>query len=150
MSIELRPITLDNFYPICQLAVAPEQVNHVDSNAISLAEANFMPFAWFRGIYVADEPVGFILVNADTVTDRCSLWRLMLDQSQQSKGYGRIAIRALVLELQREFGISQLFTSVVTSNDGPLDFYQRCGFVLTGSLVAGREFELCLSIEPSK
>lgn len=147
MNIELRPITLDNFYAICQLVVSPEQVTQVDSNAISLAEANFMPFAWFRAIYANNQPVGFILVDADTTTGKFSLWRLMLDQSQQGKGYGRLAISALTNALQREFGISELFTSVVTGENSPIAFYQSCGFELTGALVAGREIELCLPIE---
>ncbi|ENM5768132.1 GNAT family N-acetyltransferase, partial [Vibrio mimicus] len=91
MSIELRRIDHDNFYEVCQLQVSKNQLDHVDSNAISLAEANFMDFPWFRGIYAEDKPVGFILVNADTSADKFFLWRFMLDQTQQSKGYGRKA-----------------------------------------------------------
>ena len=145
MSGELRKINSDNFYEICLLEVASAQVEHVDSNAVSLAEANFMVCPWYRGIYVDNKPVGFILVNADIESGRFSLWRLMLDKSQQSKGYGRIAIHLLTEKLHREFGISKLYTSVVTEVNGPKDFYLNCGFVLTGQLVAGREIELCLS-----
>ena len=49
MSLELRKINQHNFYEICQLKVAPHQRNLVDTNALSLAEANFMPCAWFKG-----------------------------------------------------------------------------------------------------
>ena len=146
MSVILKTINIDNFYAICQLEVAAEQVNHVDSNAISLAEANFMAFPWFRGIYVGNDPVGFILVNANTVSGKFSLWRLMLDKSQQSKGYGRLAIKALCEELQRDYGISKLYTSVVTAAEGPKGFYLSCGFVATGQIIEGREVELCLSL----
>jgi diamine N-acetyltransferase len=147
MSLELRTINHENFYEICQLEVAPDQVNHVDSNAISLAEANFMELPWFKGIYADNKAVGFILVNADTKSGKFSLWRLMLDKSQQSKGYGRIAINLLGSALTQEFGISNLYTSVVTGVDSPKGFYLNCGFVPTGSLVEGREIELCLSLE---
>ncbi len=148
MSIELRSINQGNFYEICQLQVAEKQLNHVDSNAISLAEANFMEFPWFRGIYAGDKPVGFILVNADTSTGKFSLWRLMLDQIQQSKGYGRKAIDLLSEELLNEFGVSTLYTSVVDSADSPKGFYLNCGFIPTGNLVAGREIELSRTLEP--
>ncbi|WP_227495674.1 hypothetical protein [Vibrio coralliilyticus] len=76
MSIELRSIDKTNFYEICQLRVAQNQLNHVDSNAISLAEANFMSFPWFKGIYSDNNPIGFVLVNADTVSGKFELWRL--------------------------------------------------------------------------
>ncbi len=146
MALELRSINYDNFYEICQLEVASNQQNHVDSNAISLAEANFMNFPWFKGIYFDNKPVGFILVNADTVSGKFELWRLMLDKSQQSKGYGRIAVDLLKSALVSEFGISALYTSVVVGADSPQGFYLNCGFVPTGHLVEDREIELCLSI----
>ncbi|TOD61453.1 GNAT family N-acetyltransferase [Vibrio parahaemolyticus] len=148
MSIELRNIDHGNFYEICQLQVAENQLNHVDSNAISLAEANFMDFPWFRGIYAENKPVGFILVNADTSAGKFFLWRFMLDQTQQSKGYGRKAIELLSVELLKEFGVSTLYTSVVDSADGPKGFYLNCGFVPTGNLVEGREIELSATLEP--
>ncbi|MGS0569605.1 GNAT family N-acetyltransferase [Vibrio alginolyticus] len=106
-----------------------------------------MDFPWFRGIYAEDKPVGFILVNADTSTGRFSLWRLMLDQTQQSKGYGRKAIDLLSEELLNEFGAETLYTSVVDSADSPKGFYLNCGFVPTGNLVAGREIELSAILE---
>ncbi|TXX97380.1 GNAT family N-acetyltransferase [Vibrio mimicus] len=148
MGIELRRIDHDNFYEVCQLQVSKNQLDHVDSNAISLAEANFMAFPWFRGIYAEDKPVGFILVNADTSVDKFFLWRFMLDQTQQSKGYGRKAIELLSSELLKEFGASALYTSVVDSSDGPKGFYLNCGFIPTGNLVAGREIELSRTLEP--
>lgn len=146
MGIELRRIDYDNFYEICQLQVAENQLNHVDSNAISLAEANFMSFPWFRGIYSDNKPIGFVLVNADTVSGKFELWRFMLDKHQQSKGYGRIAIGLLKSALVSEFGISALYTSVVAGSGSPQGFYENCGFVSTGHLVEGREIELCLPL----
>ncbi|KIP67340.1 acetyltransferase [Vibrio harveyi] len=146
MNLELRNIDQTNFYEICQLKVAKNQLNHVDSNAISLAEANFMNFPWFKGIYSDNNPIGFILVNADTVSGKFELWRFMLDKSQQSKGYGRIAIDLLKSALVHEFGISTLYTSVVACSDSPQGFYENCGFVSTGHLVERREIELCLAL----
>ncbi|UGA54064.1 GNAT family N-acetyltransferase [Vibrio sp. VB16] len=148
MDLELRKITHDTFYQICQLEVAPDQVNHVDSNAISLAEANFMESPWYRGIYVDGLPVGFILVDVNIQSGKCSLWRLMLDKCHQSKGYGINALRELTSELQSEFGIASLYTSVVPAKNGPIEFYHKCGFERTGLYVEGREVELHLSIQP--
>ncbi|KXF83323.1 GNAT family N-acetyltransferase [Enterovibrio coralii] len=146
MSLELRSINHQNFYEICQLEVTQSQQHHVDSNAISLAEANFMKFPWYKGIYYDNKPVGFILVNANTVSGKFELWRFMLDKSQQSKGYGRKAIGLLKLALVAEYKISALYTSVVSGLDSPKDFYINCGFVPTGHSVEDREIELYLTI----
>ncbi|EFP98396.1 GNAT family N-acetyltransferase [Vibrio caribbeanicus] len=144
MSLELRKINQHNFYEICQLKVAPHQRNLVDTNALSLAEANFMPCAWFKGVYLENVPIGFILINADP--ERLSLWRLMIDSSRQNKGYGREAIRLLKSELVKEFCVSELYTSVVPGPDSPIDFYISCGFQRTGEWVEGREIELSVSL----
>lgn len=143
--MKLGKINRENFYDICLLTVKPEQINHVDSNAISLAEANFMPFAWFRGIFVDDRAAGFILVDANYESGKFVLCRLMLDKRYQSCGYGNRAICALVEELKAEFQASCLYTSVVTSKGSPISFYKKQGFELTGAMVEGREVELCLT-----
>ncbi|OIN24028.1 GNAT family N-acetyltransferase [Vibrio barjaei] len=147
MNIALRTITRDNFYAICQLEVAPHQTSHIDSNAISLAEANFMASPWYRAIYVKEQPIGFILVNVDSQSNRFSLWRFMLDKNYQKKGFGRQAIALLYQELRQEFGIIELFTSVVIDEKGPKRFYLSCGFIETGTLVDGREIELVFSLD---
>ncbi len=147
MSMELRTITGDNFYAICQLEVAPHQTSHIDSNAISLAEANFMASPWYRAIYVKEQPIGFILVNVDSQSNRLSLWRFMLDKNYQKQGFGRQAITLLYQELRQEFGTIDLFTSVVRDEKGPRHFYLSCGFVETGTLVEGREIELVFSLD---
>ena len=144
MSLELREINQDNFYEICQLKVAPHQRDLVDNNALSLAEANFMPFAWFKGVYLDNEPIGFILINADP--EKLSLWRLMIDSSRQDQGYGREVIQLLKSELLKEFCVSELYTSVVTGPGSPIDFYISCGFQRTGEWVEGREIELSVSL----
>jgi diamine N-acetyltransferase len=58
-----------------------------------------------------------------------------------------MAINLLGEELHREFGITKIYTSVVTEVDGPKGFYLNCGFISTECLVEGREIELCLSLE---
>jgi diamine N-acetyltransferase len=44
--LKLEILNADNFHSICTLSVKPDQLNHVDSNAISMAEANFSNNAW--------------------------------------------------------------------------------------------------------
>ena len=71
--IKLQELNHENFYSICQLSVKPEQQGHVDTNAISMAEANFSDYAWMRGIFLNEEPVGFVMVEvrAELISSIC-------------------------------------------------------------------------------
>ena len=57
-SVSLREITADTVLPVVRLAVAEDQKSFVATNAVSLAQALFAPEAWYRAIYLGDQPVG--------------------------------------------------------------------------------------------
>jgi len=141
-TLVLREIDKDNFYAICQLSVKIEQQNHVDSNAISMAEASFSNHAWMKGIYLNETPVGFAMVEVCAEPNKFYLWRFMIDKNYQGLGLGRGAIELIVDELKTVFNASKLTTSVVPSETGPQKFYENVGFELTGKYVDDRELEL--------
>jgi diamine N-acetyltransferase len=144
-SLNLLDLTKDSFYAVCLLSVKPEQVNHVDSNAISIAEASFSESAWFKGIYLNDIAVGFVMVDVKPNENKYYLWRFMIDAKYQGLGLGKHSIELLLVELKNQFGASQLTTSIVSGENNPLRFYESLGFRLSGSLIDGRERELILS-----
>lgn len=146
-SLCLQELTQDNFYAICLLSVKPEQQNHVDSNAISIAEAYFSKHVWMRGIYLGDTPVGFVMVDARLKDNKFYLWRFMIDENYQGIGLGRAAIQLLANELKTGFNASELITSVVPAESGPQKFYESLGFEFTGNYIEGRELELKLLLD---
>ena len=144
--IKLQELNHENFYSICQLSVKPEQQGHVDTNAISMAEANFSDYAWMRGIFLNEEAVGFVMVEVRAEANKFYLWRFMIDQNYQGLGLGRSAIQLVVSELKSIFNASELSTSVVPAETGPQKFYESLGFQSTGNYIEGREIELKLVI----
>jgi len=58
--VTLHEVTARNLKAVLSLDVAESQGKFVASNAKSIAEAHFHPEAWFRAIYVGDQPVGFL------------------------------------------------------------------------------------------
>lgn len=144
--LKLQELNHDNFYSVCQLSVKPEQQGHVDSNAISMAEANFSDHAWMRGIYLNEEPVGFVMVEVRPEANKFYLWRFMIDQHHQGLGLGRSAVQLLASELKSIFNASELSTSVVPAETGPQKFYESLGFQSTGNYIEDRELELKLVI----
>ncbi|QUM76239.1 GNAT family N-acetyltransferase [Moritella sp. 24] len=143
-SLNLRRLTKDSFYEVCLLSVKSTQEHHVDSNAISIAEASFSKHAWFKGIYLGDVAVGFVMVDVNPQDNKYYLWRFMIDAKYQGKGLGKRSIQLLLSELKTQFNATEITTSVITDEIGPLTFYQDLGFKLTGNYIEGREPELSL------
>jgi GNAT superfamily N-acetyltransferase len=61
------------------------------------------------------------------------LWKLLIDQRHQGRGYGAEAVRQVVGLVWAE-GATELLTSYVPEDGGPAGFYERLGFVPTGQL----------------
>jgi diamine N-acetyltransferase len=135
--VNLREVTAETVRQICRLAVAPDQSRFVAPNAVSIAEAHFSPNAWFRAIYAGDEAVGFLMLHDDRVKSEYFLWRLMIADGQQGKGYGRRAIELLIAEVRSRPGATELKTSYVPGEGGPEGFYRKLGFAPTGELDEG-------------
>lgn len=83
----LKPITKDNWHAAIRLEVAPEQRKFVASNLYSIAQSQFEPGTVLLGIYNEDETmVGFLMYGP--YHDEMWIWRLMVDQQYQGRGYG--------------------------------------------------------------
>ncbi len=132
-NITLREITKENLGSILQLKVAPHQEEFVASNAKSLAQAHFEPeLPWFRAIYAGDVPVGFLMLEYNTEEQFYFLWRLMIDEGYQKRGYGRQALELLFAHVKTLPNSDALYTSCVPAAGGPGPFYEKMGFVYTG------------------
>jgi len=66
----LREITADTVLAVLRLAFAEDQKSFVATNAVSLAQALFAPEAWYRAIYLGDQPVGFVMLEDQTLRSR--------------------------------------------------------------------------------
>ncbi len=150
--IELREITDANRAAVCALRVSPGQEKFVAPVSRSLLDARENPDAcpWFRALYALDEPVGFVMLSWDVPPGRPGiigpwfLWRLLIDERHQRKGYGRAAMAAVVA-LIRSHGATALLTSYQPGEGEPWPFYRSLGFVPTGA-VDGTEIVLKLDI----
>jgi diamine N-acetyltransferase len=142
VGVTLEEITDQNREEVLALRVAPGQERFVSSVADSLAEAAAYPHArpWYRAVYASGEPagpVGFVMVSWNVepqppeIIGPWFLWKLLIDERYQGRGYGAAAVRQIA-ELVRAEGAAELLTSYVPEDGGPAGFYQRLGFVPTG------------------
>jgi diamine N-acetyltransferase len=72
------------------------------------------------------------------------LWRLLIDEAHQRRGYGRAAL-AQIVDIVRAAGATELLTSYQPGAGEPWPFYERFGFEPTGEL-DGTEIVLRLDL----
>jgi len=138
--IELREITDANRDEVVALHAGPAEGRFVSSVADSMDEAAETPEGspWYRAVYQDGEPVGFVMLSWNCtprppdIIGPWFLWKLIVDERHQGRGIGR-AIMERVIELIGAEGATELFTSHVVADGGPDGFYERLGFVPTGT-----------------
>ena len=135
--IRLKEITKDNLIPVTDLEMEDSQKGFVEDNLFSIAECylykEFIP----KAIYDDETLIGFVLyyfVEGDP--DYVFLHRIMIDKSQQGKGYGVSSLDACVEEFKKEFpSIGCVELIHYPDNDRAAAVYQKAGFQLTGASV---------------
>ena len=136
-NIELRELNKSNYRDILKLKVTDNQTGFVASNAISLAQALFHPQAWYRGIYNGDTAVGFVMLELDTEKPEYYLWRYMIDENFQGKGFGFKAMELVIEYVRRLPDSVEFFLSYVPDEGNPKGFYEKLGFLDTGEIEEG-------------
>jgi diamine N-acetyltransferase len=149
LDVTLREITEDNVESVLALRCRPDQERFVSSVNESLSEAAEYPLAnpWFRALYANARPVGFVMLSWNVepqppdIIGPWFLWKLLIDQRHQGKGYGREVVRQ-ISELVHGEGATELLTSYVPGQGDPGGFYAQLGFIPTGELDAQGEIIL--------
>src|SRR4051812_9874703 len=134
--VALRPLTEENRPALEALRVATAQRPFVSSVTDSLAEAeryaDANPLTF--GLYDRETPVGFVMI-ADEVDDpdyiAHYLWKLLIDERFQRRGYGTAALE-LIAGYFRSRGAARMLTSAGEGDGSPIPFYERFGFVRDG------------------
>ena len=148
--VRIEKINAKNVWDILKLHVSKEQEPFVAPNGLSLIEAyiaiigngHAFPF----GVFEDEVPVGFVMVGYDVdesfenppqiAYGNYSLWRLMIDEKYQRRGYGRQALR-LALEFVRTFPCGKAeycYLSYEPENAGAKRLYSEFGFQENGEM----------------
>lgn len=136
-TIELKPITKDNWYDACQLKVKDSQKNFVAENGKSILQSIYESDydAKIMGVYDEDTMVGFMMTGiAGKNEDPDARWifRFMIGADYQGKGYGRTALEVYLAQVKSEGKYKQVKLSYVPDNHGAKALYEKLGFVEIG------------------
>lgn len=147
--ITLRAITGENLHAVLELSVADHQRKiYPRTNAHSIAEAHYPAdddAVWLKAIYAGETPVGLILTSEAEDRGEYFLWRLMIDQRFQGRGYGRCAVQLLIERIRQTDNPKVLITSHLQANSNAGRLYEQLGFEYTGEKTGADELELRLT-----
>lgn len=137
--IILKELNKNSVWEILKLDVHDYQKKFVAPNSISIAQAYFEDTAWFRGIYLGDTAVGFVMLEIDKEKQEYYLWRFMIDKNYQGKGYGKKALELTIDYVKTLPGYKELKSSYVPGEGNAGPFYRNLGFIETGEIDEGEK-----------
>lgn len=127
--------------PLHRIEVRDDQDDFVAPNAITMAQQRFETGSYDFCIWDGDTRVGLLAVidMAEHETreegldspDAVYIWRLLIGEEHQGKGYGRAAI-AFAEDWGRARGRTLAQVQAVEENADAIAVYEACGYVLTG------------------
>lgn len=141
--IELKKITARNAIDIMRLSKTLTKAGrkNVADNSVSIAQGSLSEYSVMRGVILKEQDqekyIGFVMLHiGSSVDDGIDvegpyLWRLMIANSYQNKGYGKVVLDQVVNMLNQD-GHKSIETSVGLGEESPLEFYLKYGFVKSG------------------
>ena len=137
MSVTLRDITGDNYFQVLELKISPAQeaAKFVSPVVRSLADAWFYReegITYPKAIYADEDLVGFIMYELDTEEQQVFIWRFLIDQRYQGKGYGRQTIEAVLAMAKEQAQITKVVADYVDGNEPMKKILLDLGFEETG------------------
>ena len=138
--IILKDITKENLESIIDLDVSVRQRNQVAPNSVSIAQGHYSNSAWFKGIFNNNVPIGFVMLDLFTKEKKCFLWRFMIDEKYQGKGYGKIALTQVIDYVKSLKVFDEIKASYVPAESGAEGFYKSFGFMEAEGII--KEFDL--------
>ena len=129
--IRFEEVIEDNYNAVIKLNVSDSQKKYVAANVRSLADCyvdrnnnDVFPYAIFN----EDIIIGFVLFYTDDELNELTIWRIMIDEKHQSKGYGSKSLKSIIKYLQCDTKYEKLYIDYVIGNDAAKSLYTKLGF----------------------
>lgn len=147
MVIELKPVSIENWYDCTLLQVTQEQRSVFPAPVVNwIAEANFVKEFELSAIYAGVVLVGF-LVFCTTPDEDGNYWipALMIDEHHQRKGYAKQAMVQLI-EHMRDKGCTRLMIGHRPDHQIAGSLYEALGFKKISDEIYDGEIIRCLEL----
>ncbi|MDM5189045.1 GNAT family N-acetyltransferase [Bacillus sp. DX4.1] len=149
IKIELVELNAENWYECCNLQVSEEQIKHIESNAVSIAQSKFEPSLKPFAIHLGGKAVGFLMFNTlEEELDGYWIYRIMVDKDYQKQGIGKIATQLIIKNMSKLPNCKRIVVGYHPENQGAQALYASLGFVDKGDRF-GKEMAVILDVNAS-
>lgn len=136
--ISLRKVDKDNYRKIIDMKLTNGGQEFVAPNVLSLAQAwVFYDVARPFAIYKDEEVIGFMMLAWNEKEREADIWRFMIAEEYQGKGYGTDAMKVAIGMIKDEDKFDYVSLSYVPGNDVGQHVYEKLGFKATGDIDDG-------------
>ncbi len=131
--VELRKITKENYEGILSLQVSKEQRSFVPTVTEALAQAwVYYDTAYPFAVYADGIPVGFIMLGYYEEKAQYTVWKFLIDERYQRRGYGKAALCLAIERLREKFNAQEVYLGCAHENCAAERLYASVGFARTG------------------
>ena len=142
VTVKLKQIDQSNWEECANLRVSVDQKDALPSNLISIVELNFYPQT--KAVAILNEEgviVGFATFGIPKGESVSKIFRLMIDEGHQGKGYGRAALIEISKELFAKNSSDEIQVCYHPHKKSLKDFYGAIGFKEKELLMSKRREE---------
>lgn len=132
--VDFKQITRENFWDCVSLAVSKDQNDFVTNNAVSVAQAKVQPECIPLAIYDDETMVGFLMYCIDEDDSEYWIYRMMIDEKYQSKGYGKKSLEKLLEIIKSDASRNKIYLGVHRESISAVKMYEGCGFSFDGQV----------------
>lgn len=126
--IHFRDIDDTNEWRVKEVKLKPEQETFIESVEECLEEASMYSEWQPIAIYNEDEVIEFAMYGSFGPNKHTWIDRIIIDEKQQGKGFGRIAMKKLIPIVAEKYGVDVIYLSIVEENRVAYHLYTSIGF----------------------
>lgn len=131
--ISLKLIDESNWEDCIELNPKQEQEVFIASNLYSIAESKFFPNLEIKAIYYEEKMIGFAMYGLDSDDGNYWIYRFMIDERFQGRGYGKSAMKLVIQDIEsREDRTDVIWLGYHVNNEQGRKLYASLGFQEAG------------------
>jgi diamine N-acetyltransferase len=132
--VSLKEVNIDNFWDVIELKVNDKQKDFILENSISIAQSKVQPECIPMAIYNDEILVGFLMYCIDRDDGNYWIYRFMIDEKFQRKGYAKKAMEILLNEIKEDKQRNKIILDVKKESMEAVELYKSFGFDFTGQV----------------
>jgi diamine N-acetyltransferase len=127
-TVELVPINRQNWQACAALVLTDEQREFLPSPVCCIAELQFWPSSRGMAIVGNNRIIGLAVFGLEEPSNSWKVFRFMIDTNFQRMGFGFLAMKSVINEVERSAGKVAIRLCYHPRNEGARKLYGSLGF----------------------